>query len=649
MGDTALLEEKLFIINQIPLFANLSQKDKEVIARSSAIVEYKKDDIVYKEGDPADGFRCVISGRLNVYILKGIEQEHLELLTRGKYFGIISLLTGESHSATIQAVTDSIILNIPKDDFNKILKRVPQLYIHLSQTLSRRLKRKDIHEKRVFESTVISIFGTSNKIGATNYVLNLGVSLKRETNKNVILLNISRTGADISALLGVSVGPKPLFLNHPFFDEGVIRGSILKHRLGIDMMNIPHKPDDKPAITHVISLLSYLTNDYHYVLVDLPSYIDKTTFEALKQSDMIHLITAADEPSLTFTAKFISELEKSSSDIGQRIKVITNEYGIIKMIDFHNRRSILKHDVFATLPDPAKSEDDIGHSRIPVLTEYPDCEYSRAIRRISREIGGCLIGLALGSGAAMGFAHIGVLKVIEKERLPIDIIAGTSIGALIGGLWAAGKNACEIEKIIAVFKKIRTFNLVDLTFPRKGLMKGGQIRRFLRSHLGDTTFHNLRLPFKVVTCDIEKREEVVIDSGSLVDAISASIAIPGVFEPVRMGGRLLVDGGIINPLPTNILMRMGVAKIIAVNALPSPEDIQRSGRKVSNIFDVMINSAQASEYLLAQMAGQSADIVMHPALPAVEWYAFYEGARIVRRGEEEALKYLPQLKALAAS
>jgi len=129
----------------------------------------------------------------------------------------------------------------------------------------------------------------------------------------------------------------------------------------------------------------------------------------------------------------------------------------------------------------------------------------------------------------------------------------------------------------------------------------------------------------------------------------ASISIPGVFEPVVINGRNLVDGGIINPLPTSVLMKAGIAKIIAVNTLPSAEDIQKSKKKVSNIFDIIVNSIQASEYLLAETSCQDADIAMHPILSKVDWYEFYENPSIIKRGEEEALRYLSRLKELSAT
>lgn len=642
MDEALRLQEKMFVIDQMPVFAGLQAEDKRLVATSSLILEYKKGDIVYKEDDPVDGFYCVITGRLKVYITRPDgKREDLEYIKRGKYFGIISILTGEPHSTTVQAINDSIILKIDNKDFETILKHIPRLAIHLGQTLSRRLKRKDLHEKKIFESTIIAIFGTSDSIGTENYVLSLAIGLKDETHKKVIVLNIGKAGENQM---------KGLHLDSPYFDEKVIASSIFKHPLGIDMINISHAHGDVSDVTHIIHLLSYLTNDYHYLVVDLPGYMDKLAFETLKQSDMIHLITGADESSLCLTEKFISELEKSSDDAAARIKVIISEYGVMKLIDFENRRAILKHDVFATLPDICKLTPEIDSSKAPVVSSYPECDYSKAMRRISREIGERLIGLALGCGASLAIAHAGVLKVIEREKIPIDIVVGTSMGALMGALWASGMDADDIERIVNGFKrKMKTFGLIDLTFPRIGLLKGRQVRRFLRSQFGDMTFRDLRIPFKAVACDIEKRQEVVIDKGSLADAIFASVAIPGVLEPIRINGRLLVDGGVVNPLPVNVLTRMGVSKIIAVNALPSPEDIQKSRKRMSNIFDVMINSMQASEYLLAEMSCQNADIAMHPVLPTVEWYAFYEGSRFIKRGEEEALKYLTQMKELVVS
>ena len=139
------------ILKEIPLFAGLSRLEFDLIKEKGKLREYKKGEVIYKEGSPPDAFYCVVLGRVVIYGRDQYGREvALEYLHRGKYFGIISLLTGDTHSVTAQAINDCVILAIPKDDFDLVLHRIPGLAIHLSQTLSRRLKNKDIHQKSIF-------------------------------------------------------------------------------------------------------------------------------------------------------------------------------------------------------------------------------------------------------------------------------------------------------------------------------------------------------------------------------------------------------------------------------------------------------------------------------------------------------------------
>lgn len=180
------------------------------------------------------------------------------------------------------------------------------------------------------------------------------------------------------------------------------------------------------------------------------------------------------------------------------------------------------------------------------------------------------IGYALGGGGARGLAHIGVLKVLDQEGLHADVVAGTSIGAIIGALYAGGYTGREIEKIALGLDWKKLLMLVDMTLPLSGLLQGRRVVSLLRSILGDLTFPELKCSFKCVATDIVTGEEVVIGEGSLLEAIRASISIPGIFTPASRNGRFLVDGGLINTVPVSVCREMGAEYVIGVNVIPEP-------------------------------------------------------------------------------
>lgn len=149
-----------------------------------------------------------------------------------------------------------------------------------------------------------------------------------------------------------------------------------------------------------------------------------------------------------------------------------------------------------------------------------------------------------------------------------------------------------------------------------------------------------------MACDIRDGREVIIDKGDLFSAIKATIAIPGVFNPVWHQGRLLVDGGIVNPVPISVLSQMGIKNIIAVNTLPDPGEKIKTKKTHLNIFDIIVRGMEATECVVAKMNAQSADVILHPILPGTEWYEFYKTKELIEIGEKEARKALPKIKAL---
>jgi len=191
-------------------------------------------------------------------------------------------------------------------------------------------------------------------------------------------------------------------------------------------------------------------------------------------------------------------------------------------------------------------------------------EVATACGDLAARLRGKRVGLALGSGSARGLAHIGVLRALVEAGIRIDLVAGTSMGAFVGALFAAGKlDALEKEFLGMDWQGI--VSLVDPVFPRSGLIDGHKIGEFVRRHVPEPGIESLPMPFRAVATDISTGEEVGIDSGNLVEAVRASIAVPGVFTPVRCNGRVLADGGLVNPVPVSAVRAMGAEAVIAVD------------------------------------------------------------------------------------
>jgi len=661
-------KDKEFIIKELPFFSGLNKDELAIIKERAQVVEYRKGQVIYEEKSSPSAFYCIISGRVQIYTKdKTGQQLILEYLHRGKYFGIISLLTNEAHSVTSLAINDCVILVIKRNDFDFVLRNIPRLAIDLSRTLSRRLKRKDIHQKIIFESTIVSVFSSYSQAGKTVYALNLALSLSRETHKSVIIL-------DILPQDKIHTLPHKLELVQPCtFDLSssteiyiLPKEYILKSKFGIDLCCFYYQEDNDNCLKRLIEILSLLVNDYHYILLDLPAAMDRSIVSMLNQSDLIHILSSPDPVDLKRTNNLINRLKTNFNFDPQKIKIIVNEYKLAK-IDHNCQLEILGQEIFATIP---KIQFDAGER---LIIDEPDCEYSKAVRRIARQLGDCLVGLVLGVGVGYGFCHIGVLKVIEEENIPIDIIAGSSIGALIASLWAIGKNSQEIMEVTREFREPKhIWGLIDITFPFFGFIKGNKLHRFLKRHFGDKTFYDAKLPLRIIASDVRRKEPKILDKGFLVDAIMASCSMPGVFAPFKFKEEVLFDGGVTNPLPTESLMQMGVKKIIAVNVTPSREDILRQLTKLKeaipsehtvvaqknkplgwlgriksifklNIVDIIFSSVEVLQSEVARREGELADIVLHPDTTGLFWLELHRADEFARRGEIETRNNLDKI------
>lgn len=263
-----------------------------------------------------------------------------------------------------------------------------------------------------------------------------------------------------------------------------------------------------------------------------------------------------------------------------------------------------------------------------------------------------IVGLALGSGAARGLAHIGVLKVLKEASIPINMIAGTSMGAMVGACFAKDGDIAALEALALKMHWRQLARLLDpkLNILKKGLVHGKRIEDMLRSLLGDIKFKDLKIPLKVVATDINTGEQVVIEEGSVIEAVRASISIPGVFAPVRLNCRYLVDGGLTNPVPVDIVADMGAQFIIAVNVLVEPPKSKVSclspeGNvpQAPNILNTLIQSLYIMEYEVNKPKIVKADVVINPDVSKIEAFEFFKKDVAIQAGYVAAQNALPVL------
>jgi len=192
------------------------------------------------------------------------------------------------------------------------------------------------------------------------------------------------------------------------------------------------------------------------------------------------------------------------------------------------------------------------------------------------------IGLALGSGSARGWAHIGVIQALAEAGVSVDYIAGTSIGALVGAVYASG-GINSLKDIVLQLDWKKILSLFDVVFPKSGLIDGRKVADFIRNHVQEKNIEDLSIPFSSVSTNLATGEEVVIQKGDVIEAVRAGISVPGIFTPVRKDGMILVDGGLVNPVPVSVARGMGADFVIAVDL--NHDIIGRKSAKKASVPD----------------------------------------------------------------
>ncbi len=246
------------------------------------------------------------------------------------------------------------------------------------------------------------------------------------------------------------------------------------------------------------------------------------------------------------------------------------------------------------------------------------------------------IGLALGGGAARGFAHIGVIQVLEEAGVRPALVVGTSAGSLVAALYASGKSGAELARLADAMDESA---ITDWSFPARGLIRGEALARFVREHTGGRAMEQMRLPLGIVATDLDNGQAILFQVGDPGVAVRASSAVPALFQPVRIGSREYVDGGLVSPVPVRFARQMGAELVIAVDITERPDGAATGDvmRILLQTFSIMGRSINHFELL-------DADVVLRPSLSGVSSADFAARRRSIQAGRDAALAMLPELR-----
>jgi len=647
------------ILRNHPLFSRLSTRSLDQLTANASLVKFPKGGVIYKEGDQSQALYLVLSGRCQSHIhLPGGAEHIVNVYAPGDTFGERALISSDVHWTTVKVITDSTLLRIDGQDVQQVLDRNPMLGRILAQRMRDQLNRirhtthSHLHAKLGQVAVLSSI---STEACGDTVTERVAAEVHRISDQRVLLARVL-AGAGTPSLASWKH-------EHAQMSSSLdLNGLVRKGEDGVDRMDV-FTTGDPADVQNVAAFIGHLASIYRYVLIHtLPQAPDATVTEFLLQSDLAYLLLRHRNDDLYKANMVVRQVRAQPA--GQIIQLwpvvcLENSERANPNQTLAGQIGTDVHAFIHDVPQPDKP---------PAQGD----RFRAHIRHLAREISRRRIGLALSSGGAKSLSHIGIIQVLEENGIDIDVIAAASMGAYVGALWAFGLNGKDMEKLsLEMEKPFAMLRLIDPAFtPRRGFMRGERVQKLLRRTIGDAHFSDLIKQLRVVATDLDSLERVVFESGEISGAVHASMAMPGVIIPVRMNGHTYIDGGVVDPIPVDVLIEMGVDRIIAVNTIPNPEEmkactiINQSAPKDTgsimppvvdrhlnyfydgNILDVFVRSMQGSETRVAEQACKQADVVLRPISCDGKWHDFRNARKYIALGRKVAENQIEEIKAL---
>lgn len=468
-------------------------------------VRLRSGDTLFSEGEPGDALYVVVFGRLRAWFRNGQHREHvLGEIGRGEAVGEMALLTDQPRSATVRAVRDTALVKLTKAAFHRVIERHPRTMLEMARLIVARYQRVI----QPFQQTLpisVAVVPANAGIPAADFTASLVRALS--SGRSVLCLDAERVQRE----------------------RGAPADRLTQDLESADLARWLNEQELQHA------LVVYLADS-------TPS---PWTQLCVRQADLVLLVAAGDPAAVPLPEVFDTR-GSNASKTGAR------------------RELVVLHDSGENAP-PGTAE---WLARVPVSAHHHvDPHLPRDFERLARMLTGSAIGLVLGGGGARALAHIGVIRALEEAGIPIDRVGGTSSGAVIGAQYACGWNSA---RIVAESRKafVDGGSLNDFTIPIVSLLRGRRYVRMLNALFGDRRIEDLPLPFFCVSTSLTRSASIVHRAGLLYKQVAASCAVPGLRPPTAAGREILVDGGVLNNLPVDLMRESGRGHVLASSVSP---------------------------------------------------------------------------------
>ena len=646
----------------IPLLASLSDAELSFLRPRLQSRSFESGDIILAKGSYSDGLYVIMSGLVGVSLgeVPGAEED-IAALGSGECIGEMSLMNGEPCSATIHALVDTETLLIERADFPDVVEQCPTLWRNLSSILSRRLVRTNRRLTTEHRARVSALLLLMDPPAAATLAALLGFLLASHTEQQVFVLDAG--GGDALLEFGSASKSSAKVDGQSF--NGLRQVEITPGSGGgrLHLASWQAGVDDASMAGEEHRLREYLKATYDQVILVCDGR-DASMNRAWWSQATSSVIVAPQ-------ARFLDAARLAKKQAGvARHRVDAALMSDVLVTSDNQVGGLWEASIVAgatAMSDALAGDGAVRFRFIPrdpgllcrvrtngvgVLKTEADGPFLQAISRLARRIGGMEIGLALGAGMAKGFSHIGVLRAFQREGVPIDYLAGSSIGSIVGSVYAGGMVLGQLEELMTGADK----RFVKLTLPIRSVSSNRGLRKILTTcheRASTAQFPELFIPFAAVATDVDSGREVVLRDGVIWSSVLASISMPGIFPPIVHNERVLVDGGLVNPVPSKTVRDMGADIVIGVDLAASAMGSRAAveGRaRVPNIIEMLWRTMEIMLGEITSRSAANADVTIRPNTGHSQLRDFSRrGQEFIAAGDEAAVQALPEIAALLPS